>query len=382
MEDEGLTHDATLAWAVFWIVFLGLAAFDLLCLAPRSRSAAGDGAVSGRLALLHVGFWVCIGLVFNAGIFAFYGTRVGIIWFNGYILEYLLSMDNVFFFHVVFKTYATPAGQVYKALFLGIIGAVVLRFAFYIVGAEFFRLAFVVQIFFGLVLVYSGYKTAVSDEDDEDPRENRCVKLITRCLPLTEAYDDDGRLFARVRVSGAPSEPDVQVLGSLEVGDDAPDRHNSDASPEGADMRMAWRGTLLLLVVIVLQVVDIIFAVDSVTAKIAEHDSTFVNFSSSAFAMLCLRSLYFVLTRLLKYFRFLKYGVAAILVLIGLKLVISRWYKLKETYSLAIICGVFLLSIVLSALCPAPEAYSQQQDDRTEMSNPAENGLGREETRA
>jgi len=125
--------------------------------------------------------------------------------------------------------------------------------------------------------------------------------------------------------------------------------------------------TLLLLVVVVLQVVDLIFAVDSVTAKIAEYDNTFLNFSSSAFAMLCLRSMYFVLMRLLRYFRFLKYGVALVLALIGLKLIVSKWVEVESLYSLAGICIVFFFSMVVSILFPEAENYEEQDDEPSGM---------------
>mmetsp|Transcript_10767 Transcript_10767/g.28614 ORF Transcript_10767/g.28614 Transcript_10767/m.28614 type:complete len:383 (-) Transcript_10767:140-1288(-) len=360
-------------WAIFWLAFLGLAAFDLLCLAPRSKGGAqsaspnSDSTESGRLAILHVLFWFCIGLVFNLGILLTLGSDAAIVWFDGYILEYLLSMDNLFFFHVVFTTYATPPSQVYKALFLGIVGAVVLRLFFYVFGGDIFRAAFAAQVFFALVLIYSGYKTAFSDDDDDDPRQNRCVLFVTRCLPLTDSYDDDGALFMRVAVrddrkktTGHSVEP--SVFGRVDTELDAESPASSAGANGAAGVKTVWRGTLLLLVVVVLQVVDVLFAVDSVTAKIAEHDSTFINFSSSAFAMLCLRSMYFVLTRLLRYFRFMKYGVAAILVLIGVKLIINPWFHMGEFYSLVIICSAFAVSVVVSVMFPEPESPGEVQN--------------------
>lgn len=318
-----------IAWVVFWAIFVCLAALDLQLLAPKSGS---KDAVSGKTASAHCALWFVVGLLFNAGIWYMFGTQAAEVWFNGYILEYLLSMDNVFFFHVVFTAYATPASQTYKALFLGILGAVVLRLIFYFVGEEFFKLAFAVQVFFGLVLVYSGFKTAATDEEEEDPREMCCVKLMYHNLPLTPTYDENGALFVR-----SVGEDDAKTVTGT------------------SKDQLRLRGTMLFLVVLVLQVVDLIFAVDSVTAKIAEYDDIFINFSSSAFAMLCLRSMYFVLTRLLKYFRFLKYGVALILVGIGVKLIINPWFKVPEEVSLGTICGVFLFSIVVSAIFPAAE---------------------------
>lgn len=381
--EKALTEtDMTLAWLCFWVVLTGLSIFDIFCLAPKSTE--GIEEQSSRKAFAHVAFWFATGLIFNAAVFIAYGKLAAIVWFDGYILEYLLSVDNVFFFHVVFQAYSTPASQVYKALFLGILIAVVLRSLFYIVGAGVFRLSFFVQIFFGLVLIYTGFKTAVSDEDDDDPRENRCVQFITRCLPLSDAYDENGALFARVpKNASKPSSdgaelPDVIGAASGEAaGDDgsALEMASPPGSPgleiaaapgspgNGSSGETAMRGTMLFLVVVVLGVVDLIFAVDSVTAKIAEHDSTFINFSSSAFAMLCLRSMYFVLTLLLKFFRFLKYGVAAILVMIGIKLIASKWVEVPSIYSLAAICGIFIFSMVVSIVFPEGEHHELEEHD-------------------
>jgi tellurite resistance protein TerC len=368
--------DMSLAWFIFWASLAVLTCFDICVLAPKTAEDAE--AMSGRKASMHVLFWFTVGLVFNSGVFMLHGEDAAIIWFNGYVLEYLLSVDNVFFFHVVFQAYATPASQVYKALFLGILIAVVLRWMFYVVGGSVFRLAFIVQVFFGLVLVYSGFKTAWSDEDDDDPRENRCVQLITRCLPLSDSYDNNGALFARLPKHTQPrlaAEPDVIGATNGHAAEDeaAVEPASLEASPPGSpqheneepvgDLKM--RGTMLFLVVVVLGVIDLVFAVDSVTAKIAEYDSTFLNFSSSAFAMLCLRAMYFVLTRLLKYFRFLKYGVALILVLIGIKLIVSGWVEIDSAYSLATICGVFFLSMLISVIFPEPDDdYDKQKDDQ------------------
>jgi len=393
---SGIQEDSLLSWAAFSVIFFGLAAFDLCFLAPR-RGASGNQGRETQ-AYLHCVFWFVVGLAFNAGVWMTFGRASALAWFDGYILEYLLSMDNVFFFHVVFTAYATPADQVYKALFLGILGAVLLRLGFYWVGATFFHLAWVVQLLFGAVLVWSGYQTAVSgDDEDEDPRQNLSVRLITRCLPVTDAYDPSGALLtwrsgekagdgeasettasggesvgswasvASPQSSAAEAQADTETDAGdaeLEDGTRAAGAAEGGAAARSSSCRCcAWRGTLLLLVVVVLQVVDVLFAVDSVTAKLAEHDGVFVNFSSSAFAMLCLRSLYFVLARLLRYFRFLKYGVACILVLIGVKLAVSHWVALPETASLAVICGVFLVSISLSAVLP--EAASREQAEAT-----------------
>jgi tellurite resistance protein TerC len=353
-----------------------------------------------------------VGLAFNLIVWLIDGTEMALVWFNGYILEYLLSMDNVFFFHVVFTAYATPPSQTYKGLFLGIVGAVLLRLLFYVIGAEFFRLAFAVQVLFGFILVYSGYKTATTDEEDEDPRNNRCVIWLTYLLPLVDFYTEEGSFFTwdaaeNTRELDAMQDSKNQssdISNDLQGGvpglrdkdrgdnDDGLGRRSAkghgfndedfddDEEAQGEVMavdsgskKRKLRGTMLLLVAVVLQVVDVIFAVDSVTAKIAEYDNVFINFSSSAFAMLCLRSMYFCIREMVKFFRFLKYGVAFILVLIGAKLIVAHWFDVPSSYSLATICAIFLLSLSLSALCPeADDAHAEEdivKDGETVIGN-------------
>jgi len=343
-----------LSWAGLTAMLVLFAVFDLCCLAPRPTDGKADSnSFTTRTAICHTVFWFFVGLAVNGGIWIAYGTDMAIVWFNGYILEYMLSMDNVFFFHVVFTSYATPPSQTYKALFLGIMGAAVLRLLFYLVGTEFFRLAYFVQIIFGLFIIYSAYKTVTSDEEDENPQDNRCVQCMTRHLPLADRYDDNGALFTRCTQA---SQPSAEVIGAqLEEGHDL--SGTSTASGPGP-----IRGSMLFLVVLVLQVIDLVFAVDSVTAKIAAYDSVFLNFSSSAFSMLCLRSMYFVLAQLMKYFRFLKYGVGAILFFIGVNCVISHWVEIPNFVILSLLTGIFALSLVCSALFPEP-TYETMEDD-------------------
>merc|ERR1712194_129190 len=289
------------------------------------------------------------------------GPEAALIWFDGYILEYLLSVDNVFFFHVIFTSYATPPAQTYKGLYYGIIGAIMLRLIFYFVGLGIFSLAFWVQVVFGVLLIWSGYQTVVSDDEDADPKENRCVQLMTRLLPVTETYAEDGSLFIWVaaKTAGSSTAAESQVYGASAT-EEAPD--GAEAASGGHPQRTKCRGTLLLLVILVLQVVDLMFAVDSVTAKLAESNSVYLDFTSSAFAMLCLRSMYFIMQKLLKHFRFLKYGVGLILVLIGIKLILSHWIEFPPLMTLSVIVGTFIISMVLSRVIPE-KAYEGMDDD-------------------
>lgn len=352
------------AWVYFWVAFVALGVFDIRCLAPRPGGATQR--VTMKVALGHTLFWFLVGIVFNIIVWAGLGAKEAVVWFNGYILEYMLSMDNVFFFQVVFTAYATPEQQLYKALFFGVLFAVLLRFFFYSAGAALFRSAFILQILFGLVLIYSGYKTATTDDDDEDPREYRCVKCMTRRLPLIDEYDSSGALFvrrlprvARHSPSQAP-EPLGQVIG---MASEEPEACRISTTAVEAGGRGARHGTMLLLVVLVLGIVDVLFAVDSVTAKLAENSQVFVNFSSSAFAMLCLRSMFFLVASLQAMFRLLKYGVALILVFIGVKLIANHWVDVHFAVSLVAILVVFALSIVASVVIPDPEKFQDLEED-------------------
>jgi len=343
------------AWLAFWAAFVALAALDFFLLAPKNSAV-----IPGRVAVAHCFFWFGVGLAFNLLVLHLYDWEVGVTWFNGYILEYLLSLDNVFFFHVVFQTYATPDTQIYKALYLGILGAIILRLLFYMVGTEIFRMWWPLQIFFGLVLVWSGYKTAFSEEDDDDPKENPCVKFITRHLPLADVYDDEGSLFIRGFIPRAEASPTNSIVVGLTEDPDA-----IEAQPIVKSSCNGGRtlGSMLLLVVLVLQVIDLVFAVDSVTAKIATFDNIFINFSSSAFAMLCLRSLYFVLIELMNLFWALKYGVALILALVGLKVSIAHWFDVDQLYATVCILGIFGVCMVISLLVEEPK---DEDDDKEE----------------
>jgi len=329
------------AWIIFFVVLVALLVLDAFYLAPEQGTSI---STSTRRVYMHCLIWVFLGLLFNVLVWVLMGPDLGLAWLNGYILEYLLSMDNLFIFIATFRTFGTPEDAKYKALFLGILGAIVLRTAFFGFGTAFFETSFWVQAIFGLTLVYKGIQPFWEEEEEgseEDAANNVVLQLIWRCLPLTGTYDPPGALFTQASTQS----------------------------------RCRIAGTKLLQVVISLQVIDIIFAADSVIAKVSAHSGLFINFSSSAFAMVTLRSLFFVVEGLLRAFRFMNYAVSLILVFIGTKLVISNWVKIGENLSLLVIWGVFLIAIVASALFPAPKVDGQGAEDQpeaeAEQSSPA-----------
>ncbi|KAF4710711.1 hypothetical protein FOZ63_003124, partial [Perkinsus olseni] len=300
--------------------------------------------VPPRRAMVYCITYLACGLLFNVVVYLLYGydSEAAFGWFSGYVLEYMLSMDNVFFFQVVFKYYRTPKSQVNRALFYGIAMAAGLRLLFFFLGKHspsssllmiayysterslghchqqlsgttFFKLIFFTRYIFGLILIWSGYKTATGtdDQDSGDPN-NACAQCIASRLRLFNAYSSDGAFFIKVPrdTFGPPPDCDQSQLiydtNSTAATARLSPNSSSDASPH--HQPLVYKATLLLMVVIVLGVVDVLFAVDSVTAKISQYDDMFINFSSSIFAMLTLRSLYFLVMYLSDLFVLMKYG--------------------------------------------------------------------------
>lgn len=404
-EDDFEAH--AVAWAVFAAVAGALLALDVVCL----HTPLGSGRMSFQTAVKMTGFWLATGLLFDVFILGYLGWDASLGYLQGLFLEYMLSFDNLFVFHLVFAYYCTPEALIYRALYFGIAGAIFLRVFFLLVGCAFLNSGlYVVKLLFGVVLIWSGVRTAndLDDEDTADPTNNRCVAWVTKNLPVSDNYEPHGHFFITVaevecvppaRVSstdyddaGAPEVPPQQHDGLVEQGVGHlprlesfegsslldPSRSGSGhvraavrapLSSEGGEWhrtmsvsdnfevmrrpaRLKRKASLLLLVVIAVWVVDLVFAVDSVASKLASVSDIFLNCSSSAFAMLSIRSLYFVMESLTRTFQMLKYGIAAILILIGLKLVFAGWLDISSGVCFATIMGIIAASIASSYWMP------------------------------
>lgn len=408
--DGGEKAQLVVAWLGFALVVLTASLLDIFLVtgggkrgATRSVpcdiervSSAEDTASCARSAdaqrvARQIVFWLGASALFNVYVFALLGAQGAGAWLYGYILEYLLSVDNLFVFRMVFQAYSTPAKQVDKALFWGIGVAVVLRLVFFSLGTGILALGFFARLFFGLCLIYSAVKTVRDSEDDEDdPRENPCVRLVTRLLPLYEGYTDDGTFFVRAPAVCAAGEPAPSVIGTptpasslVELSGfmddhvrshaqaaasaaeaDGPD--SMESPPPGVatndsfevDGPVRTRVTLLFLVVLSLGIIDVVFAVDSVTAKISSIENfssgvnLFLNLTSSAFAMFVLRTLYFIIDIMVHMFRFLSYGVGTVLALIGIKLILSGWVDIGMLESMLTIVFLLFSSVLASVVCP------------------------------
>jgi len=357
-------------------------------------------------------FWLIAGLAFTMLVGWLLGLPAAGSWLYGYFLEYTLSIDNLFVFQLIFRAYSTPDSQVERALFWGISAAVLLRLLFFAVGTQVLALGIIARIAFGLVLVYSGVKTIYEDDgdDEDDPSQNPLVRCIAKLLPLHDSYGDEPTFFVNVPVQDASCEDSpvkASVVGSPAMNVDLRVFHRGDSgevdaespTPLKTQRETVLKVTPLFLVVASLGIIDVVFAVDSVTAKISSVSgftpsvSFFLNLTSSAFAMFVLRSLYMVVDMLTDKFRFLKYGVGAVLILIGVKLILSDWLEIGMLLSCVLILGLLMAAIVASIVVPAPAeepAVDEQKDEdpgslvdgRVDPESlPFEDQLAREESR-
>ncbi len=302
----------------FWILFnvfaLGLLVLDLRVFHRPSHVVRFREALGWSL------MYVVLALAFAGVLYVWQGPQSGLEFLTGYVLELSLSVDNLFVFLVIFKYFSVPEEQQHRVLFWGIMGALVMRGIFIGAGVELIHRFHWVLYGFGALLVYSGIQLARTGGHSVDPGKNPVVKLVRRIFPVTQTYRA-GKFFVR---------------------------ENSTFS-----------ATPLLIVLAVIESTDVLFAVDSIPAILAITLNAFIVYTSNVFAILGLRSLYFAVSGLMKIFRFLHYGLAVILVLVGLKMLLSSVLRVPIHITLAAVAGVLIAAIVLSVLFPTPAENSK-----------------------
>ena len=300
------------AWVTFFTFITAMLALDLGVFQRETH------VVSMKEALIWCGVWVTLALSFGALLWQWRGAEPAQQFLAGYLIELCLSVDNVFVFILVFAYFKVEPRYQHRVLFWGIIGAVLMRAVFIIVGVEVIERFHWVLYIFGAFLVYTGIKMALpSKEAEVDPEHNFTVKLFRRFYPVAP-HNDRGHFFTI---------------------------HNG--------RRMA---TPLFIVLLVIETTDLVFALDSLPAVLSITKDSFIALTSNIFAILGLRSLYFALSGIMGLFRFLKVGLAVILVFIGVKMLIEHWMKITTGTSLAVIGGVLTASILMSVLIKAPPA--------------------------
>lgn len=279
---------------------------------------------SMKLHCLVLGLWLLCAVVLNAEVWTRHGDDAGTMWLAGYVLEWMLSMDNLFVFHLIILNFRTPPEERDKALFLGILGAVALRMAFFVVSYSFLNCFEAARYIFGLVLIYSGVKGAFFEEGDEEEFENSYTMYVLKSI------------------FGSRLVPHYSERRVFLWGDDG-----------------KLRVTMLFPLICVMEVTDLVFAFDSVASKIGLIDDEAIALTSTVAAMFGLRSLFFIIEYLVECFELLKYGVGFILVFIGSEMLLHRVLDLSSTTALCVIMGVFFFSIGASLALPRGKEADQ-----------------------
>mmetsp|Transcript_38315 Transcript_38315/g.97215 ORF Transcript_38315/g.97215 Transcript_38315/m.97215 type:complete len:430 (+) Transcript_38315:60-1349(+) len=341
------------AWVTFTVVFMALITFDSVVMNRK------PGCLSIKTAIMYTLFWILCACGFAGWVYMYYGRSQAFMWMSGYMLEWMLSFDNLFVFHMIFNVYSTPDHLKHRPLYLGICGAIVFRLAFIFLGEFLMHAMFFMHFVFGFFLVYTGVKTATADEEDEDPSQHPLVQWLQAKVPFISAYDNEGRFFVRVKIDekGEPIMPEgmLRLEGKSEA-----DSINTAESESGygtvasrspqldasGQPKTQLRATMLFLVLLCLETSDLLFAVDSVSAIVAQVNDLFLAYTSAVFAMLGLRAMFFIIDELAKAFTLLKYGVSAVLVFVGCKLIAARWFHVPPS----LVCVLLVSCIGLSML--------------------------------
>ena len=269
--------------------------------------------ISTKEALLESAAWISVSLIFNLWVRFALGPQAGLEFLTGYVVEKSLSVDNIFVFLVIFEAFRVPAKSQHRVLFLGVLGALVMRAAFVLAGVELLQAFHAVLYVFGALLLLTGLRMFLPIKRTLRPERNWSVRAARRILPVVDDYDGECFLVKR---SGK------------------------------------WSATPLFLALVAVEAMDIIFAVDSVPAVLAITRNTFIVYSSNVFAILGLRALYFALAGVLPRFRFLHQGLAAILVFVGAKMTLSEWMPIPSVLSLGVIAGILGVTVAASLLFP------------------------------
>jgi tellurite resistance protein TerC len=265
------------------------------------------------VSLLTCAWWILLAASFAVLLYDWHGREAALDFSAGYLIELSLSADNLFIFYLIFNYFHLQEAAQYRVLFWGIIGAVVMRAALIFLGVGLFRHFRWLIYAFGVMLVISGMRLLFRHGVAADPEKNPALRLFRRFLPV--ASDCSGRRFF------------IREDGHL-------------------------RATTLLLVLVVVETTDIMFAADSIPAVLSITLNTFIVYTSNIFAILSLRSLYFALASLMHVFEFLHYGIACVLLFVGVKMLLSHYRPISTETSLATIGGILLVTIVASVLHP------------------------------
>lgn len=300
-------------WVGFNLFVLAMLALDLGVFHRKSHT------VSSKEALTWSIVWITLSLAFNAVIYFFWDRMVpgssytnqeaALAFLTGYLIEKSLSVDNIFVFILIFTFFGVPGKYQHRVLFWGILGALVMRGILIAVGAALLEEFHWIIYVFGAFLIFTGIRMALKHDENVEPDKNPVVKFFRRFMPVTENFEED-KFF-------------VRRAGQL-------------------------MATPLFLILLVVESTDLIFAVDSIPAIFAVTQDPFIVYTSNVCAILGLRALYFLLADVMDKFEYLKYGLAAVLTFVGIKMVIVDFYKIPVGVSLGVVAGILTISILAS----------------------------------
>ena len=297
-------------WVGFIVFVLTMLALDLGVFHRKAH------VIKPKEAGVWVAIWVSLALLFAAGLWVFKGSGIALTFLTGYVIEESLSVDNLFVMVVIFNYFNVPAIAQHRVLFYGILGALLMRGLFIGLGAFLLsRFEWILYVF-GAMLLFTGIRMLFKQDEEFEGDQNKVVRLTRRLVPMTDKYD--GTKFF-----------------TIENG-----------------KRIA---TPLLLVLVLVEFTDLIFAVDSIPAIFGITRDPFIVFTSNIFAILGLRSMFFLLAAVVEKFYLLKYGLAIILSFIGLKMLGETFYHIPIMISLAVVLGTLAASIIASMVWPRPE---------------------------
>jgi len=313
-----MSHEMWL-WTIFGVVVVSVLALDLGVFHRASR------VVGFKEAMAWSAVWITLALGFMALIAWLRGRQPALEFLTGYVVEESLSVDNLFVFLLLFSFFRVPKQHQHEVLFWGILGAVVMRLVFIVVGVALLKQFEWIIYIFGAVLIYSGAKMAFRKDEEIHPESNPVLKLFRRFFPVSADYH--GKKFF-VRLEGR---------------------------------RMA---TPLFVVLLVVETTDLIFAVDSIPAVLAITRDPFVVYTSNIFAILGLRALYFALAGVMNLFHHLHYGLSVILVFIGAKMIIAHWWEIPTAVALGVVAAVLGVAVGASLIWP------EKKTQTTNMQSP------------
>jgi tellurite resistance protein TerC len=296
-------------WIIFSVFVLGMLALDLGVFNRKAHE------VHYKEALAWSVVWVALSLAFNAWIYFEFGSEKALEFLTGYLIEKALSVDNIFVFVVLFASFAVPKMYQHRVLFWGVLGAIFMRAIFIGLGAALVSRFHWIMYVFGAILIYTGIKLMAEGEAEPHPEKNPIYKFARRLMPATPDYH--GKHFVIVKDGRRYATP-------------------------------------LLLVLIAIEATDVVFAVDSIPAIFAITTDPFIVYTSNIFAILGLRAMYFLLAGVIDKFHFLKYGLALVLLFVGVKMIIAEWFKIPIVVSLGVIAFLLTGSVIASIMWPRP----------------------------